>query len=50
MPGVPPTRFVYLGPESTFAEQALLTIPAAERGIRTPARSVPGGAGGRAGR
>lgn len=41
MPGVPPTRFVYLGPESTFAEQALLTIPAAGRGIRTPARSVP---------
>lgn len=41
MPGVPPTRFVYLGPESTFAEQALLTIPAAVRGIRTPARSVP---------
>lgn len=41
MPGVPPTRFVYLGPESTFAEQALLTIPAAERGTRTPARSVP---------
>jgi prephenate dehydratase len=41
MPGVPPTRFVYLGPESTFAEQALLTVPAAVRGIRTPARSVP---------
>ncbi|MCP2325988.1 prephenate dehydratase [Hamadaea flava] len=41
MPGVPPTRFVYLGPESTFTEQALLTIPAAERGTRTPSRSVP---------
>lgn len=41
MPGVPPTRFVYLGPESTFAEQALMTIPAAVKGIRTPARSVP---------
>jgi prephenate dehydratase len=41
MPGVPPTRFVYLGPEGTFAEQALRTIPAAEDGIRTPARSVP---------
>ena len=41
MPGVPPTRFVYLGPESTFTEQALMTIPAAERGTRTPARSVP---------
>src|SRR6201986_4875251 len=41
MPGVPPTRFVYLGPEGTFAEQALRTIPAAERGTRTPSRSVP---------
>ncbi len=41
MPGVPPTRFVYLGPEGTFAEQALRTVPAAERGTRTPARSVP---------
>jgi prephenate dehydratase len=34
-------RFVYLGPESTFAEQALLTIPAAQKGARTPMRSVP---------
>src|SRR5918912_4537475 len=41
MPGTPPTRFVYLGPEGTFTEQALRTIPAAERGTRTPARSVP---------
>ncbi|QSB14955.1 prephenate dehydratase [Natronosporangium hydrolyticum] len=41
MPGVPPTRFVYLGPEGTFAEQALRTLAAAERGTRTPARSVP---------
>ncbi|MFC6019020.1 prephenate dehydratase [Plantactinospora solaniradicis] len=41
MPGTPPTRFVYLGPAGTFAEQALRTIPAAERGSRTPARSVP---------
>jgi prephenate dehydratase len=41
MPGVPPQRFVFLGPEGTFAEQALLTIPAAERGTRFPARSVP---------
>jgi len=41
MPGVPPTRYVYLGPEGTFAEQALRAIPAAERGSRTPARSVP---------
>ncbi|MEV6927483.1 prephenate dehydratase [Dactylosporangium sp. NPDC051485] len=41
MPGVPPTRFVYLGPEGTFSEQALKTIPAAEHGVLTPARSVP---------
>ena len=40
MPGTPPTRFVYLGPEGTFAEQALRTVPAAEHGTRTPARSV----------
>ncbi|WP_433372371.1 prephenate dehydratase [Actinoplanes sp. CA-142083] len=41
MPGTPPSRFVYLGPEGTFTEAALRTLPAAERGIRTPARSVP---------
>src|SRR2546429_8860629 len=41
MPGIPPTRFVYLGPEGTFSEQALLTLPAAAKGTRTPARSVP---------
>lgn len=35
------SRFVYLGPEGTFAEQALRTLADAERGIRTPARSVP---------
>jgi prephenate dehydratase len=41
MPGTPPTRYVYLGPEGTFTEQALRTIPAARQGVRTPARSVP---------
>jgi prephenate dehydratase len=41
MPGVPPIRFVYLGPEGTFSEQALLTLPAAVKGVRIPARSVP---------
>ncbi|MFC0532973.1 prephenate dehydratase [Phytohabitans kaempferiae] len=41
MPGVPPTHFMFLGPEATFTEQALLTLPAAVRGRRTPARSVP---------
>jgi prephenate dehydratase len=34
-------HFVYLGPEGTFTEAALRTIPAAESGRRTPARSVP---------
>lgn len=28
MPGVPPTRFAFLGPEGTFAEAALRTLPA----------------------
>jgi prephenate dehydratase len=41
MPGTPPTHFVYLGPEGTFTEQALLRVPAAEHGRRTPVRSVP---------
>jgi prephenate dehydratase len=41
MPGTPPSRFVYLGPEGTFAEQALRTLPAAEHGHRIPVRSVP---------
>jgi prephenate dehydratase len=36
-----PTRFTYLGPEGTFAEQALRQLPAAARGLCTPARSVP---------
>ncbi|MDG4763128.1 prephenate dehydratase [Solwaraspora sp. WMMD406] len=40
MPDSTPTRFAYLGPEGTFTEQALRTIPAAERGARIPARSV----------
>src|SRR5256714_894358 len=41
MPGVPPTRFVYLGPEGPSPERALLTVPAAAKGVRMPARSVP---------
>jgi prephenate dehydratase len=41
MPGVPPTRYVFLGPEGTFAEQALRTIVRG-RGVSVhPARSVP---------
>ena len=41
MPGTPPTRFVYLGPEGTFTEQALRTLPAAAHGELIPLRSVP---------
>jgi prephenate dehydratase len=41
MPGVPPPRFVYLGPEGTFAEQALRTLPATLTASLAPARSVP---------
>lgn len=36
-----PPRFVYLGPEGTFAEEALRAVPSAQNAIRTPARSVP---------
>lgn len=41
MPGVPPTRFTFLGPEGTFSEQALRRVPAAERAELRAARSVP---------
>lgn len=34
-------RFVYLGPEGTFAEQALTQVPGAAQAVRVPARSVP---------
>jgi prephenate dehydratase len=41
----PPTRYVYLGPEGTFSEQALRTLPEVSRAKPaapvTPARSVP---------
>lgn len=41
MPSVPPTRFTYLGPEATFAEQALRTLPAVRDSVLTPSPSVP---------
>ncbi|MDP9240709.1 MAG: prephenate dehydratase [Actinomycetota bacterium] len=41
MPRVAPTRFTYLGPEATFAEQALRTLPGTRTGILTPSASVP---------
>jgi prephenate dehydratase len=40
MPGVPPARYAYLGPEGTFAEAALRTIPAASRGELQPQPTV----------
>lgn len=40
MPGVPPTRFAYLGPEGTFAEMALRTLPAAARATLLPQTSI----------
>ena len=40
MPGVPPARYAYLGPEGTFAEAALRTLPAASRGDLQPHASV----------
>ncbi|HEY3501921.1 MAG TPA: prephenate dehydratase [Actinocatenispora sp.] len=35
------TRFSYLGPEGTFSEEALRTLPEAGDGVLLPARTVP---------
>lgn len=40
MPGVPPARFAYLGPEGTFTEAALRTLPAAGSGVLLPQPST----------
>jgi len=40
MPGVPPARYAYLGPEGTFAEAALRTLPAAAKAELQPQPSV----------
>lgn len=40
MPGVPPARYAYLGPEGTFAEAALRTLPAATKADLQPHPSV----------
>src|SRR5215211_3540306 len=40
VPGTPPTRFAYLGPEGTFAEAALSTAVASSEGARYPQPSV----------
>jgi prephenate dehydratase len=41
MPGVPPTRFVYLGPEGTFAEQAVRSVVVGRGSAVSPVASVP---------
>jgi prephenate dehydratase len=40
MPGVPPARYAYLGPEGTFTEQALRSLPAAAKGEWIPCETV----------
>jgi prephenate dehydratase len=40
MPGVPPARYAYLGPEGTFTEQALRALPAAARAELIPCTTV----------
>jgi prephenate dehydratase len=40
MPGVPPARYAYLGPEGTFAEAALRTLPAAAKAVLQPCNST----------
>ena len=40
MPGVPPARYAYLGPEGTFTEQALRTLPAAAKADLIPCATV----------
>jgi prephenate dehydratase len=40
MPGTPPARYAYLGPEGTFTEAALRTLPAAARADLLPCPSV----------
>ncbi len=40
MPGVPPARYAYLGPEGTFAEAALRSLPAAAKAELQPCGSV----------
>lgn len=40
MPGVPPARYAYLGPEGTFTEAALRSLPAAAKAELQPYGSV----------
>jgi prephenate dehydratase len=40
VPGVPPARYAYLGPEGTFTEQALRSLPAARQADLQPYSTV----------
>jgi prephenate dehydratase len=40
VPGVPPARYAFLGPEGTFTEQALRTLPAAAKADLLPCPTV----------
>jgi prephenate dehydratase len=40
VPGVPPQRYAYLGPEGTFCEEALRSLPAADRAEHLPCVTV----------
>jgi prephenate dehydratase len=40
VPGLPPVRYAYLGPQGTFCEQALRMLPAAASAERVPCVSV----------
>src|SRR4051794_18985160 len=40
MPGFAPARYAYLGPQGTFCEAALRTLPAADRAEHLPCVSV----------
>ena len=41
VPGLPPARYAYLGPEGTFTEAAARQVPAADRSDLEPYASVP---------
>ncbi|MDX6224749.1 MAG: prephenate dehydratase [Frankiales bacterium] len=41
MPGLPPPRYAYLGPEGTFTEAALRSLPSASKADLMPCSTVP---------
>jgi prephenate dehydratase len=40
VPGIPPARFAYLGPQGTFCEAAMRSLPAADKSEHLPCVSV----------